>query len=149
MIDGYKSTVNTDQKLCAGEITYHWLLLKSGSVIYVTWNFFSIDLQAFINLFTLITRKFGLILRRQFFFFSVHLSSYTCFDLSYLECLSVSDSQKVVETNLLFSIIFCLGCKESQHYSLLFRQVVPSIHQPESLFDYSSLFLLLFFYEWN
>ena len=35
MIDGYDSTVNTDQRLCAGEITYHWLLLKSGSVIYM------------------------------------------------------------------------------------------------------------------
>ena len=33
MIDGYDSTVNTDQRLCAGEITYPWLLLKSGSVI--------------------------------------------------------------------------------------------------------------------
>ena len=35
MIDGYDSTINTDQRLCAGEITYHWLLLKSGSVIYM------------------------------------------------------------------------------------------------------------------
>ena len=35
MIDGYNSTVNTDQGLCAGEITYDWLLLKSGSVIYM------------------------------------------------------------------------------------------------------------------
>ena len=35
MIDGYDSTVNTDQSLCAGEITYPWLLLKSGSVIYM------------------------------------------------------------------------------------------------------------------
>ena len=35
MIDGYDSTINTDQRLCAGEITYHWLLLKSGAVIYM------------------------------------------------------------------------------------------------------------------
>ena len=35
MIDRYNSTVNTDQRLCAGEITYDWLLLKSGSVIYM------------------------------------------------------------------------------------------------------------------
>ena len=35
MIDGYNSTVNTDQRLCAGEITYNWLLLKFGSVIYM------------------------------------------------------------------------------------------------------------------
>ena len=35
MIDGYDSTINTDQRLCGGEITYHWLLLKSGSVIYM------------------------------------------------------------------------------------------------------------------
>ena len=35
MIDGYDSTINTDQRLCAGEITYNWLLLKSGSVIYM------------------------------------------------------------------------------------------------------------------
>ena len=35
MIDGYNSTVNTDQRLCTGEITYHWLLVKSGSVIYM------------------------------------------------------------------------------------------------------------------
>ena len=35
MIDGYNSTVNADQRLCVGEITYHWLLLKSGSVIYM------------------------------------------------------------------------------------------------------------------
>ena len=35
MTDGYNSTVNTDQRLCAGEITYHWLRLKSGSVIYM------------------------------------------------------------------------------------------------------------------
>ena len=35
MIDGYNSTVNTDRSLCVGEITHHWLLLKSGSVIYM------------------------------------------------------------------------------------------------------------------
>ena len=35
MIDGYDSTVNTDQRLCAGEITYHCLLLKSGSATYM------------------------------------------------------------------------------------------------------------------
>ena len=35
MIGEYNSTVNTDRTLCAGEITYHWLLLKSGSVIYM------------------------------------------------------------------------------------------------------------------
>ena len=35
IIDGYNSTVNTDQRLCAGEITYNWLLLKFGSVIYM------------------------------------------------------------------------------------------------------------------
>ena len=35
MMDGYDSTVNTDQRLCAGEITYHWLVLKSGLVIYM------------------------------------------------------------------------------------------------------------------
>ena len=35
MIDGYNSTVNTDRRLCAGEMTYHWLLLKFGSVIYM------------------------------------------------------------------------------------------------------------------
>ena len=43
MIDGYDSTVNTDQRLSAGEITYQWLLLKSGSVIYMFF-FFTIDL---------------------------------------------------------------------------------------------------------
>ena len=35
MIDGYNSTVNTDQRLCTGEITYHWLLVKPGTVIYM------------------------------------------------------------------------------------------------------------------
>ena len=35
MIDGYNSTVNTDQRLCAGEKTYHYLLLKSGSGVYM------------------------------------------------------------------------------------------------------------------
>ena len=35
MIDGYNSTVNTDQRLFAGEKTYHSLLLKSGPVIYM------------------------------------------------------------------------------------------------------------------
>ena len=35
MIDGYNSMVNTDQRLCAGEIIYHWLLLNSGLVIYM------------------------------------------------------------------------------------------------------------------
>ena len=43
MTDGYNSTVNTDQRLCAGEITYHLLRLKSGSVIYMD-IFFSIEL---------------------------------------------------------------------------------------------------------
>ena len=33
MIDGYNSTVDKDQRLCTGEITYHSLLVKSGSVI--------------------------------------------------------------------------------------------------------------------
>ena len=42
MIDGYNSMVNTDQRFCAGEITYHWLLLKSGSVVYVD-IFFDFD----------------------------------------------------------------------------------------------------------
>ena len=35
MIDGYNTTENRDQRLCAGERTYHWLLLNSGSVIYM------------------------------------------------------------------------------------------------------------------
>ena len=44
MIDGYNLTVNTDQKLCAREITEHWLPLKSGSVIYM--DIFLIHLKA-------------------------------------------------------------------------------------------------------
>ena len=52
MIDGYNSTVNTDQKLCAGEITEHWLPLKSGSVIYMD-TFFDTPQ----GLFALLTRN--------------------------------------------------------------------------------------------
>ena len=43
MINGYNSTVNTDQRLRAGEMTSYWLLLKYGSVVYMD-IFFSIDL---------------------------------------------------------------------------------------------------------
>ena len=98
MIDGYNSTVNTDQRLSAGEITYQWLLLKSGSVIYMVCFFFDRPL----GLFALLTRKFRLInfvAAIIVFFFSLQP---TCFDLSYLECLSMLDSHKTVEKRLTF-----------------------------------------------
>ena len=75
------------------------LLLKYGSVIYM--DPFSINLEACINLFALLTRKLRFLLWRQslFFFFSLQPTS---FDLSYLECLSMLDSHKAVEKRLTF-----------------------------------------------
>ena len=72
-----------------------------------------------------------------FFFFSLRP---TCFELSHLECLSMVNSHKAVERELKFLITFCSGCKESQLYSLLFRQAVPSMHYPESHFDQPQFF---------
>ena len=49
----------------------------------------------------------------------------TCFDLSYLECLSISDSHKAVEKRPTLLITFCSGFKGSQLDSLLVQKVCP------------------------
>ena len=55
------------------------------------------------------------------FFFSLQP---TCFDLSYLECLSISDSHKAVEKRPTLLITFCSGFKGDQLDSLLVQTVV-------------------------